>query len=39
MGIAKGIIENGALVLEGQKFVDNQLSADVKLPRMLEGDK
>ena len=39
MGVAKGIIENGALVLEGQKFVDNQLSADVKLPRMLEGDK
>lgn len=39
MGIAKGIIENGSLVLEGQKFVDNQLSADVKLPRMLEGDK
>lgn len=39
MGIAKGIIDNGALVLEGQKFMDNQMNADVTLPKMLEGDK
>lgn len=39
MGVAKGIIDNGALILEGQKFMDNRLDADRKLPKMLEGDK
>ncbi|RDW17023.1 hypothetical protein CWR48_15585 [Oceanobacillus arenosus] len=39
MGIAKNIIETGSLVLEGQKFLDDKINADSKLPKMLEGDK
>jgi len=39
MGIAKNITETAALVLEGQKFVDDRMNADKKLPRMLEGGK
>ena len=35
--IAKQIIDNGTLVLEAKKMVDNSLDADIELPRMLEG--
>ena len=37
--IADGIIKNGALVLEGQKFLDGKWNADASLPTMLEGGK
>lgn len=37
MGVAKNIIETGNLVLEGQKFLDDRMNADAKLPKMLEG--
>lgn len=37
-GIAKTIINNGNLVLNAQKFHDDKLNADIKLPRMLNGD-
>lgn len=39
MGIAKNIINTGHLVLQGQKFMDERLDTDAKLPKMLEGDK
>lgn len=39
MGVATSIIKNGELVLEGQKFMDNKMDADIKLPKMLDGDK
>lgn len=39
MGVATKIIDTGALVLEAQKFVDDRMNADTKLPKMLEGDK
>lgn len=39
MGIAKNVIETGSLVLEGQKFMDDKMNADTKLPKMLKGDK
>lgn len=39
MGVADSIIKNGTLVLEGQKFMDNQMNAESKLPKMLEGEK
>ena len=35
--IAKQIIDNGTLVLEAQKMMDNRMDADMKLPKMLEG--
>lgn len=35
--VATKIIENGALVLQSQKVVDNSMSADAKIPKMLEG--
>ena len=35
--IAKQIIDNGTLVLEAKKMVDNSLDADIELPKMLEG--
>ncbi|MUV39452.1 hypothetical protein JNUCC1_03330 [Lentibacillus sp. JNUCC-1] len=38
MGIAKNIIDTGSLVLDGQKFMDDRMDNDKKLPRMLEGD-
>lgn len=37
--IAKNIINSGELVLEGQKFMDDRMDANKKLPRMLEGDQ
>ena len=39
MGIAKNIINTGNLVLQGQKFIDDKMNADAKLPKMLEGEK
>lgn len=36
--VASKIIQNGTLVLEGQKFIDDRMNADGKLPKMLEGD-
>ena len=35
--IAKQIIDDGTLVLETKKMMDNRLDADMKLPKMLEG--
>lgn len=37
--VAKEIIANGSLVLEAKKLTDvkNNMNADVKLPKMLEG--
>lgn len=35
--IAKEIISNANVVLQAQKLQDNRLSADIKMPKMLEG--
>lgn len=35
--IATKIIENGNLVLQGQKFMKDAYDADKNLPKMLEG--
>lgn len=35
--VASKIIENGSLVLEAQKFMDDKMDADGKVPKMLEG--
>lgn len=35
--IATKIIENGNLVLQGQKFMKDAYGADKKIPKMLEG--
>ncbi len=35
--VASQIINNGSLVLEAKKMVDNRLDADNKLPKMLEA--
>ena len=35
--VAKEIINNANIVLQAQKLQDNRLSADTKLPKMLEG--
>lgn len=37
MGIASSIINAGSLVLSAQKYVDDKINADAKLPKMLEG--
>lgn len=37
--VASKIIANGSLVLEGQKFIDDRMDANRKLPKMLEGGK
>lgn len=37
--VASKIIENGSLVLEAKKLVDDRMNADTKLPKMLEGGK
>ncbi|UZW13220.1 hypothetical protein OSC52_15390 [Clostridium pasteurianum] len=36
-GIASKIIENASLVLQAQKLMDNRVSADTNIPKMLEG--
>lgn len=38
MGIAKNIIDNGSLVLESQKFMDDRFN-NQDLPKMLDGGK
>lgn len=35
--VASKIIENGSLVLSAKKIADDWNSADVKIPKMLEG--
>lgn len=35
--VASQIIANGSLVLEARRIVDDSLSVDAKLPKMLEG--
>ena len=35
--IAKQIIDNGTLVLEAEKMVEDSINADIELPKMLEG--
>ena len=35
--VASQIINNGSLVLEAKKMVDNRLDVDNKLPKMLEA--
>ena len=37
--VATQIINNGSLVLEAQKLADNKMDMDLKLPKMLMGDK
>ncbi|QRN90266.1 hypothetical protein JRU67_09345 [Mammaliicoccus sciuri] len=37
MGIAKNIIDNGSLVLESQKFIDEKFNDNGDLPKMLDG--
>lgn len=34
--IAAKVIENGSLVLEAKKFMDDRMDAELKLPKMLE---
>lgn len=36
--VATQIIDNGSLVLEARKAVDDSLRADKELPKMLEGE-
>lgn len=36
-GIASQIISTGSLLLDAKKLMDNRISADTVLPRMLEG--
>lgn len=35
--VASKIIENGSLVLEARKLMDNKINENLKLPEMLEG--
>lgn len=35
--VAKNIIQNGNLVLQGMKAIDDRMDANAKLPKMLEG--
>lgn len=36
--IAKNIIDNGRLALEAERFIDDRIDAERRLPRMLTGD-
>lgn len=36
-GIASNIISNANVILQAQKFADDRMDADSKLPKMLEG--
>ena len=36
-GIASKIISNANVILQAQKFADDRMDADSKLPKMLEG--
>ncbi|MCD8825408.1 hypothetical protein [Staphylococcus gallinarum] len=35
--IARGIIDNGNLILQAQKFKDTKLDDDIETPKLLEG--
>lgn len=35
--VATRIIMNGNLILQAQKFADDKMNADTKLPKLLEG--
>lgn len=35
--VASKIIENGSLMLDAKKLVDDRMDANTKLPKMLEG--
>lgn len=35
--VAAQIIKNGSLVLQARKLVDDNMNAEAKLPKMLEG--
>ena len=35
--VATQIISNGSLVLSAKRLMDDQMNADLKLPKMLEG--
>ena len=35
--VAKNIIQNGNLVLQAKRMMDDRMDADAKLPKMLEG--
>lgn len=35
--VAKNIIDNGTLILDARKFRDENLNAETKRPRLLEG--
>ena len=35
--IGSKVIENGRLVLDGQKFMENKMDIDQDFPKMLEG--
>lgn len=35
--IAKSVIDNGKLALEAEKFMDDRMDADRKIPKLLEG--
>lgn len=35
--VAKNIINNGSLVIQAKKMIDDRMDADLKLPKMLEG--
>ena len=35
--VASQIIQNGHLVLQSQKFMDEKLDANIELPKMLKG--
>ena len=35
--VASQIIQNGHLVLQSQKFMDERLDANIELPKMLKG--
>jgi hypothetical protein len=37
IGVASQIISNGSLILEAQKFADDKMDADTKVPKLLEG--
>ena len=36
--VASKIIENGSLVLEAKKMVDERFDANIQMPKMLEGE-
>lgn len=36
--VAREIINNGRLVLQAQKFVDDKWNAEAEIPKMLQGD-